>query len=37
MAKILTLNIQRVAKKPDYTIGKLYIDGEYLCDTLYLT
>ena len=31
MAKIL---LKRIAKKPMYTIGKLYINGEYFCDTL---
>ena len=28
----MTLN--RIAKKSKYTIGKLYIDGEYFCDTI---
>ena len=26
--------LKRIAKKPNYTIGKLYIDGKYFCDTL---
>lgn len=26
--------LKRIAKKPTYTIGKLYIDGEYFSDTL---
>lgn len=26
--------LKRMAKKPNYTIGKLYIDGKYFCDTL---
>lgn len=26
--------IKRIAKKPTYTIGKLYIDGKYQCDVL---
>lgn len=26
--------IKRIAKKSNYTIGKLYIDGKYFCDTL---
>ena len=26
--------VKREYKKKDYTIGKMYIDGEYLCDTL---
>lgn len=30
----MKLQLKRTAKKPDYTIGKLYIDGEYFCDTL---
>lgn len=30
----MKLTVKRVAKKPKYTIGKLYIDGEYFCDTL---
>ena len=30
----MILTLRRIAKKPDYTIGKLYIDGEYFCDTL---
>jgi hypothetical protein len=30
----MKLIVKRVAKKPKYTIGKLYIDGEYFCDTL---
>lgn len=30
------MNLQLIRKylKPNYTIGKLYIDGEYFCDTL---
>lgn len=28
------LVLDRIFKGPDYTIGKLYIDGEYFCDTL---
>ncbi|MDR3141273.1 MAG: DUF5675 family protein [Tannerellaceae bacterium] len=28
------IKLIRIAKKPLYTIGKLYIDGEYFCDTL---
>lgn len=30
----MILTLRRIAKKPDYTIGKLYIDGEHFCDTL---
>lgn len=26
--------IKRIAKKSTYTIGKLYVDNEYFCDTL---
>lgn len=25
--------LNRIAKKDSYTIGKLYIDGKYVCDT----
>lgn len=34
MEKILKIEVIRIAKKPNYTIGKLYIEGQYLCDTL---
>ena len=30
----MKIYVQRVAKKATYTIGKLYVDGEYYCDTL---
>lgn len=30
----MKLELQRRYLKPDYTIGKLYIDGHYFCDTL---
>ena len=30
----MKLEIRRLYKKKDYTIGKLYIDGVYFCDTL---
>ena len=30
----MKLTVKRIARKPAYTIGKLYIDGEYFCDTL---
>ncbi|MGL5731882.1 MAG: DUF5675 family protein [Bacteroidales bacterium] len=30
----MLVNLKRVAKREDYTIGRLYIDGEYLCDTV---
>lgn len=26
--------VKRIAKKETYCIGKLYIDGEYICDTI---
>lgn len=30
----MLIEVKRLYKKADYTIGKMYIDGEYLCDTL---
>ena len=30
----MNITLKRIAKLPDYTIGKLYIDGVYICDTL---
>ncbi|MBP3510605.1 MAG: hypothetical protein J6K19_00995 [Prevotella sp.] len=30
----MILTLRRIAKRPAYTIGRLYIDGEYFCDTL---
>jgi len=30
----MNLELKRIALKPTYTIGKLYIDGKYFCDTL---
>lgn len=30
----MNLQLKRIAKTPDYTIGKLSIDGTYFCDTL---
>lgn len=30
----MKLLLKRIAKKPAYTIGKLYIDGQYFCDTI---
>ena len=30
----MTLTLDRKYKLPTYTIGKLYVDGEYFCDTL---
>ncbi len=30
----MKLTLKRIAKKPKYTIGRLYIDGVYYCDTI---
>ena len=30
----MELVLKRIAKKQTYTIGKLYIDGKYICDTI---
>lgn len=30
----MTLKIKRVAFRDTYTIGRLYVDGKYFCDTL---
>lgn len=30
----MLIEVKRICKKADYTIGKMYIDGEYFCDTL---
>lgn len=30
----MKLTLKRIAKKPGYTIGRLYIDGQYYCDTI---
>ena len=30
----MKLEVKRMAKQSTYTIGKLFIDGEYFCDTL---
>lgn len=30
----MELRLKRIARRDTYTIGKLYIDGEYFCDTL---
>lgn len=30
----MKLTLNRIAKRKDYTIGRLYIDGVYFCDTL---
>lgn len=30
----MKLTLKRIALKPSYTIGHLYIDGKYFCDTI---
>lgn len=30
----MNILIKRIAKKDNYTIGRLYINGQYFCDTL---
>lgn len=30
----MKLTLRRIAKKSKYTIGRLYIDGDYFCDTI---
>lgn len=30
----MKLRLERIACRPGYTIGRLYIDGQYWCDTL---
>lgn len=30
----MNITVKRIFKGPKYTIGKLYIDGKYFCDTL---
>lgn len=30
----MNLTLRRIANKPTYTIGRLYVDGKYLCDVL---
>ena len=30
----MLIEVKRLYKKKDYTIGKMYVDGEYFCDTL---
>lgn len=31
---MIKLLLKRIARKPSYTIGKLFVDGVYFCDTL---
>ncbi len=30
----MEITVKRIAKRPTYTIGKMYLDGKYFCDTL---
>lgn len=30
----MKIDLKRIAKRDTYTIGKLYIDGKYFCDTV---
>ena len=30
----MELKLERIARKSTYTIGKMYINGEYFCDTI---
>jgi hypothetical protein len=30
----MELELRRIARRADYTIGHLYIDGQYFCDTI---
>lgn len=30
----MEITVKRIAKKDTYTIGKLYVDGKYICDTI---
>ena len=30
----MELLLKRIAKRDSYTVGKLYIDKEYFCDTI---
>lgn len=32
--KTLHVRVQRIAKEPTYTVGKLYIEGKLFCDTI---
>lgn len=31
---MVVIHLKRIAKKPTYTIGKLYVNEEYFCDTI---
>ena len=30
----MKLELKRIARKETYTIGRLFVEGRYLCDTL---
>ena len=30
----MNLKLQRIARKPTYTIGRLFVNGKYFCDTI---
>lgn len=30
----MEITVKRIAKRSDYTIGRMYVDGRYVCDTL---
>lgn len=30
----MNLRVKRISLKSDYTVGRLYVNGEYVCDTL---
>lgn len=32
--KMINLTLKRIALKDTYTIGRLYVDGKYFCDTI---
>ena len=32
--KTMLILLKRIAKKPAYTIGRIFIEGEYFCDTI---
>ena len=29
----MEIKVKRIARKEAYTIGKMYVDGAYVCDT----
>lgn len=30
----MKIQVKRIAKRSSYTVGKMYLDGKYFCDTL---